>query len=227
MSNRDNFPSGLVAFLPAETRKAWIEVAAVVPDGAYLVGGTAITVHLEHRISRDLDFFTPAPFDPEALDAALRKAGEFEVTLIDDGTLNGMFGPTKVQFLDASSQHTIEKPVTVAGVEVAQVPDLLATKLKVIGDRGELRDYFDIQCIERETPFRAEQGIAFYIERYRPRPPEPSIAHIVEGLGYFGDVADDPSLPESRESIERYWRRRQPQIVASLAKFGVPSPSTG
>lgn len=220
MSGSRDFPQHLVALLPRETREAWTRVGNVLPHEAYLVGGTAITVHLGHRVSRDLDFFTSTPFDPEALEAALRAVGEFEVTLLTEGTLNGMFEWTKVQFLDASSQRMIEKPVKVAGIDVAQIPDLLATKLKVVGDRGELRDYFDMQYIETETSHRVEQGIAFYIERYRPRPPEPTVAHIVEALGYFGDVADDPSLPEERESIERYWRRRQPEIARSLAKFG-------
>lgn len=222
--SRNDFSSSLRAFLPSVTRDAWLRVAPLLPQDAYLVGGTAITVHLEHRISRDLDFFVPGPFDPESLDEALRKAGEFEATLLGEGTLNGMFGGAKVQFLDASSQRMIEAPITVAGIDVAQLPDLLATKLKVIGDRGELRDYFDVECIERETPYLVVEGIAFYVERYRPHPPEPSVSHIVEALGYFGDVADDPSLPESRDSIERYWRRRQPQIVAALAKFGAPPP---
>lgn len=220
MGGSKGFPQHLVALLPKETRDAWARVGELLPRGAYLVGGTAITVHLGHRVSRDLDFFTRKPFDSGALEAALRAAGEFEATLLTDGTLNGMFEGTKLQFLDASSQQVIEMPMQVAGIDVAQIPDLLAMKLKVVGDTGELRDYFDLQCIEKETPYRVEQGIALYIERYSPRPPEPAVAHIVEALGYFGDVADDPSLPEDRASIERYWRRRQPEITRSLAKFG-------
>jgi hypothetical protein len=30
---------------------------------AYLAGGTAVALQIGHRISRDLDFFTPEPFD--------------------------------------------------------------------------------------------------------------------------------------------------------------------
>jgi len=43
--------------------------------------------------------------------------------------------------------------------------DLLATKLKVIGDRGELRVYFDVLTIERNTGHRVEGGLAVVIER--------------------------------------------------------------
>lgn len=226
MSHAADLPSELPSLLPTETHEAWTRIVGALPSTAYLAGGTAITIHLEHRVSRDLDFFTRSPFDPETLDAALREVGDFEPTLLGEGTLDGMLGGTKVQVLEAVTQRMIEEPVEVAGIDVAGIPDLLAMKLKVIGDRGELRDYFDVLCIERETPYRVEQGIALYVERYRPRPPEPSVAHIVEGLGYFGDVADDPSLPETRKSIESYWRRRQPQIVAALAKFGVPPTSS-
>lgn len=222
MSADGDFGPELTRLLPAETRNAWLRVSSYLPEGAYLAGGTAVTVHLGHRLSRDLDFFTLHSFDAGAVSSDLYEAGDFEATLIAEGTVNGMLGGTKIQVLDASAQNMIDEPMTVAGVEVAQIRDLLAMKLKVIGDRGELRDYFDIKCIEQTTPYAAEQGMAFYLERYRPVPPEPSTVHIVEGLGHFEDVADDPSLPEARESIERYWRRRQRQVAASLAKSGVP-----
>jgi len=47
----------LRAFLPPETAATWRAIAPLVPPHAYLGGGTAIAVHLEHRTSRDLDFF--------------------------------------------------------------------------------------------------------------------------------------------------------------------------
>jgi hypothetical protein len=47
----------LRAFLPPDTAETWQTIAPLVPPVAYLGGGTAIAVHLEHRTSRDLDFF--------------------------------------------------------------------------------------------------------------------------------------------------------------------------
>jgi hypothetical protein len=43
--------------LPPDTAATWDAIAPLVPPGAYLGGGTAIAVHLGHRVSRDLDFF--------------------------------------------------------------------------------------------------------------------------------------------------------------------------
>lgn len=205
-------PKDLESFLPASTREAWRRVAPHVPGGGYLAGGTALTVHLLHRLSRDLDFFIPSAFDPEAMIDVLERAGRFEPTQLADGTLNGIFEDTKVQFLDASTQRMLDETSSVGGVKVAGLRDLFAMKLKVIADRGELRDYFDLLTIERRTEFKAESGLRFFIERYRPRVPRQAIAAIVLGLGYLDDVADDPTLPMRREEIQEYWQRRQPEI---------------
>ena len=42
---------------------------------AYLAGGTAVALHLGHRISRDLDFFTPKEFPEETTMAGLEALG--------------------------------------------------------------------------------------------------------------------------------------------------------
>lgn len=109
-------------------------------------------------------------------------------------------------------QCMLDETSLVGGLEVAGVRDLFAMKLKVVADRGELRDYFDLLSIERRTEFRVESGLRFFVERYRPRVPRQAVAAIVLGLGYLEDVADDPTLPMQREEIEEYWRRRQPEI---------------
>src|SRR5690606_11919308 len=106
---QDRFPVELEEFLPAETRQAWTLVARVLPSGSYLVGGTALTVHIQHRVSKDLDFFTSAPFDAEELEPKLRRLGEFELTRLEEGTVNGMLEGTKLQILDASAQTMVDE----------------------------------------------------------------------------------------------------------------------
>jgi Nucleotidyl transferase AbiEii toxin, Type IV TA system len=50
-------PAWLRDILPEGTATAWLAIRDVLPASAYLGGGTAIAVHLRHRMSRDLDFF--------------------------------------------------------------------------------------------------------------------------------------------------------------------------
>jgi hypothetical protein len=88
-------------------------------------------------------------------------------------------------------------------------------KLKVIGDRGELRDYFDLMTIEQRTGRTAEEGLALFIARFRPEYPQRAISHIILGLGYFDDVDPDDALPAPRTQIVGYWTRRQREIIAT------------
>lgn len=210
-------PGGLDGALPEGAVHAWRELGPVVPPVAYLAGGTALAAHLHHRLSRDLDFFTDGPFDEAELADILRARGRFAVTDQSAGTLSGVFEDTKVQFLDASTQYPVHDFVEVGGVRIASLPDLLATKVKVIADRGELRDYFDLMVIEQRTDLTVEQGLVLFIERYRPASPESAIAAIVRGLGYLDDVMDDPGLPVGREEVAAYWSRRAPQVVRWFA----------
>lgn len=203
--------------LPEGAAHAWRELGPVVPEAAYLAGGTALAVHLNHRLSRDLDFFTDGPFDEQQLAEILKARGRFAVTDQSAGTLNGVFEDTKVQFLDATTQRPLRDFTQVDGVRIASLPDLLATKVKVIADRGELRDYFDLMVIEQRTDLTVEEGLVLFVDRYQPASPEAAVSAIVRGLGYLDDVNDDPGLPVERSVVEAYWRKRAPEIVRWFA----------
>jgi hypothetical protein len=212
-------PAEVAGVLPEDTARSWETIASIVPKGAYLAGGTALAVHLRHRISRDLDFFFHEPVDLDRVTAALRSVGRFAATLRDDLTLNGVFSNTRLQFLSVEGQQQLEPTTTVAGIEVAGIGDILAMKLKVIGDRGELRDYFDVMAIEQQAGRTAEEGLGLYMARWGVEPEHGSVRHIVNGLGFFEDVGDDEALPASRDEITSYWRRRQPELIRNIGRF--------
>lgn len=208
--------------LPPDTAATWDAIATVVPDEAYLGGGTAIAAHLAHRISRDLDFFFHhGSIDLDDLALRLSAAGPFAVTDRSPGTLNGIFSATKVQFLHADEgrpQHLLEPPDKVDGLMVAQLSDLMAMKLKVVGDRGELRDYFDLMTIEQRTGRTVDEGLALFVERFQPEYPRQAVNDVLLGLGYFDDVDPDDALPVSRAEIIDYWTRRQREIVVTRGR---------
>lgn len=211
-------PAWLAPWLPADTARSWQAIATAVPRKAYLVGGTALTVHLRHRTSNDLDFFFEEAIDLAVVRADLERLGSFAVTEHEEHTLNGQFHETKVQFLHAAKQTRLEPTTEIAGIQVAGLSDILAMKLKVIADRGELRDYFDIMRIEQDTGRTVEAGLGLYLARYGDRPDSNTLMSIVRGLGYLDDVLDDAQLPASRAAIEAYWTRRQPHIVRTISR---------
>jgi hypothetical protein len=55
--------------------------------------------------------------------------------------------------------------------------------------------------------------------RYDVSPEHSTVRHIVNGLGYFDDVADDEALPVSRDEIVAYWQRRQPELIRNIGRF--------
>ena len=145
----------------------------------------------------------------------------FAITERLPGTLNGVFSATRVQFLHADEgrpQHLLEPPVRVDGLHVAELSDLMAMKLKVVGDRGELRDYFDLMIIEQRTGRTADEGLALFVERFRPEYPG--------RRSTISCSASDTSttwIPtthcRSRAQIVDYWTRRQPEIVAARGRL--------
>jgi nucleotidyltransferase AbiEii toxin of type IV toxin-antitoxin system len=206
----------------------WETIAPIVPSAAYLGGGTAIAVHFAHRVSRDLDyfFFHRNSVNLEKLTTILSAAGPFAVTERAPGTLNGVFSATRVQFLHADEmrpQRLLESPTQVDGLHVARISELMAMKLKVAGDRGELRDYFDLMTIEQQTGRTVDEGLALFLERFRPEYPDQAINHILLDLGYFDDVDPDDALPISRQQIVDYWTRRQREIIAARSRTSDPS----
>ncbi len=212
----------ILGILLPNTALTWETIARIVPPTAYLGGGTAIAVHLEHRVSRDLDiFFHHNSVDLDELAIMLSAAGPFAITERAPGTLNGVFSATRVQFLHADEvrpQRLLESPTQVDGLRIAQISDLMAMKLKVVGDRGELRDYFDLMTIEEQARRTVDEGLALFIERFQPEYPDQAINHILLGLGYFDDVDPDETLPAPRQQIVDYWTRRQPEIIAARSR---------
>jgi hypothetical protein len=208
--------------LPPETVRAWKTLAPLLPKELYLGGGTAVAVHLHHRESRDLDFFFhDGAVNLQALAKKLGKVRQFAVTHESAGTLRGLFGGTKVEFFHADEgrrQRLLEAPETVGGLRVAGLKDLMAMKLKVVGDRGEMRDYYDIKLIEEQGKLTVEDGIALFLERYEVGPASEELRHIVSALGYLDDLEEDDALPISKAELTDWWEKRQARLVRQLAR---------
>ncbi len=73
----------------------------MVSKGFYLAGGTALAIHLGHRISVDLDWFTPKSLEDSLLLAQeLQNSGlDLEIEQVSPGTLHGRIQDVRVTFL--------------------------------------------------------------------------------------------------------------------------------
>jgi predicted nucleotidyltransferase component of viral defense system len=205
--------------LPSDTAKAWLTLAPRLPRALYLGGGTAVAVHLAHRESRDLDFFFHDPVDLKALRRDLGKAGRFAVTREAEDTLTGLFSATKIEIFDASELRLLAKPKVVAGLRVAGIQDLMAMKLKVMAERGEMRDYFDVKAIDEAGDISVEEGVALYMTRYRIGPESEALPHLYRAMGDLSDVVVDKSLPTTKKELQAWWSHRQVEVLRKSDRF--------
>ncbi len=125
----------------------------------------------------------------------------------------------ETQLLDAREQQPVADDDTIAGLRIASMRDLVAMKLKVIGDRGELRDYFDLMAIEHAGAGDVEIGLGDYLARYRPRDAASALLHLIEALAYLDDVDEDDLVPASKAEIQSYWNRRQPRVLRAAGRL--------
>jgi hypothetical protein len=65
----------------------------------YLAGGTGCALHIGHRLSYDLDFFSQTKFDLLLISRILENTGDFIIDYSDKDTLIGKFNNTRVSFM--------------------------------------------------------------------------------------------------------------------------------
>lgn len=142
--------------LPLAQRRLWPELCNAPNLGFTLYGGTAIALRLGHRDSVDFDFFSEKPLDREAIKAAFPFVAQSTTLQDRDNTWvllvpygNSEREHVKVSFFGTISFGRVGEPdFTDDGVlQVASFDDLMATKLKVILQRAEAKDYRDVAAM--------------------------------------------------------------------------------
>ena len=150
----------------------------------YLAGGTALALHLGHRRSVDLDFFTPERVEEGAL---LQRLDGFSLTARDRQTLHGEISGTKVSFR-AYEYPVLFPPTSFLGVAVADPRDIACMKISAITSRGARRDYIDLYATAQL------HGLPELLRLFHSRVNYNRL-HVLKSLTYFEDAEKDP-LPE-------------------------------
>lgn len=204
--------------LSDEQRRA-LDRLSRVPElaGYYLAGGTAIAVHLSHRTSLDLDFFSRTPaVDLDRLKAAIAPCfDKVEVRAQTDGALHLLCDGLPVDFV-CYPYPPLEAPAASSfGVGLAGLLDLAVMKLAAISRRGLRRDFWDLYEILHAGLTLPQCGDA-YVARFGIH--EADLYHALRALTYFADAEKDPILPrglEARtwEAVKVFFRSEAPKLV--------------
>lgn len=205
--------------LPAAGRKVLPALRNIVgPGGFVLAGGTGLALQLGHRVSEDLDFFTPRPFDTDRLFRDLRAAGlEPELRGEERGTLIVAAAGVKVSFFEYAYPF-VERTVSWRGIAIAGVADIAAMDLVAVAQRGARRDFVDLYAVLRSVPFRliaADAAARFGRDRVNP-------VHTGKSLVWFRDAdgEPDPRYPPGREiawgEVKAFFTANVRQMVLDL-----------
>jgi hypothetical protein len=206
--------------LSDEQRRALDRLSRLpVLAGFYLAGGAAIGIHLGHRRSVDLDFFSREPAaDLEAVKRAVFACfAAVEVRMETDASLHLLCDGLPIDFV-RYPYPPLEPPAQVGlGVGLAGLLDLAAMKLAAIARRGLRRDFWDLREILRRGISLRESADA-YVARFGVR--EADLYHVLRGLTYFDDAERDPVFPRGLdvrtwEEIKAFFHAEAPKLMAA------------
>lgn len=183
---------------------------------AYLAGGTSLALHLGHRYSEDLDFFTQKAFTSKSQIQFLSQIGNFRLNQTGWRTILGEFEGTKFS-LFYYQYNLIEKPeIILKNTNLASLADIAAMKIAAIADRGTKRDFIDLFFLTKTFPL--EKILEYYDQKYEKL--EANKTHILKSLSFFAEAENDalPKMiqPVDWHQLKRYFEEETKKIAADL-----------
>ncbi len=216
----------LLKILPESQRNLWPHLGQI-PGRFVLYDGTAIALRFGHRQSIDFDFFSTQKFNGDEIlelplfaKHCLLARTPSSITL----TVNSP-DPVKFQFFGGLPLSRVKKPsiLVTPGIQIASSYDLFATKLKVIQDRADKKDYLDIiEFLHRG--YNLTEGLATAVAVYR-NTYNPSISLRAAVSFIDGDLhllsTDERQILE--KAVADFWALKidLPKIIAESTDLAV------
>lgn len=206
--------------LPKETHAAFklLSQHAWLKEGKwYLAGGTALALQCDHRVSFDLDFFTPEKeFDADFIIRSLSQQG-WQTTRRDEGTLYGELQGAKISFI-AYPFFVPRQPFLVyEHIHLVDARDIMVMKIIAISQRCKKRDFFDLYWyVSHREPLldiikRVDEQFPNRNHNYH---------HIIKSLMYFEEAEEDPEpqvfFDASWEQVKFHFRSIVPEVAEKL-----------
>lgn len=138
-----------------------------------LVGGTALSLQMGHRLSVDIDLFTDAAYDSvdfNAIDNYLRETFPYVTDPGPGPVAKGtsyFIGTSEEEAIKLDLYYTdpfIQPELIVENIRMATIEEIIAMKIDVVQRGGRKKDFWDLhEVIEMYSP---EQMIDLHYQRY-------------------------------------------------------------
>lgn len=189
-----------IEILPPAQRRLWPELSETPPQFT-LYGGTALALRLAHRRSVDFDFFTEAPFSADRLLGQIGYLRRAKVRQREPNTLTCSVqrsGAVRLSFFGALSLGQVDPAEAASGpmIKVASFRDIAGTKLSVVTQRAEAKDYVDIHALLTQARLPLAEMLACARAIFGPRF-DP--LHSLKALAYH----DDPALAALKPGVKK------------------------
>lgn len=188
----------------------------LLPPNTYLAGGTALTLHLNHRTSYDLDLYAPQQFNEQQIIQRFEtEIPQFSLISQEWQTVIGSAKDTKIS-LFVYQYPLLEPPQPFKSILIASLSDIACMKLEAIGGRGLKRDFFDLYCICQLDTWSLQKVIDLTIQKYQRQ--ESNLPHLFKSLTYFDDAETKSErahiVDEVWQKVKQFFTQETPKVFA-------------
>ena len=189
-----------------------IDAIGPVLEDFYLAGGAGLALQLGHRRSEDLDFFPDRMFNADALLASI----PYDVQVFTElGTVHCQVKGIRVSLL-YYEPPLVYPPLRWHNIEVADVRDIGAEKIKTISQRGAKKDFIDLFAVLK-MKYSISEVCGFFRRRFKES--DINLYHVLKSLVFFEDAEQDPLPPMLLEGKEWEWESIKTFFVENIELF--------
>jgi predicted nucleotidyltransferase component of viral defense system len=177
-----------------------------------LVGGTALSLQIGHRISTDIDLFTlDRETNFENIKTLLESFFELEVKAVNRVGLFCYINGIKI---DLVKQHGVwlDEALEVESIRLSSLKEIAAMKIGAITGRGRKRDFFDLYMLLNQ--FSLKEILEFYHAKF----PNSDEYTPIKSLIYFEDAEDDNLL---KNTVNFDWEKVKEKIRLEVKKITI------
>ncbi len=179
----------------------------------YLAGGSALNIHLKHRLSFDLDFFSRKKFNAMRLISELKPNHEIKVLAMEEGTLRLLLDNVPVSFFEYP--YLLLESKIYQGIQIASVLDIALMKVIAILQRGERKDFIDLYYILTRGGMSMEEILDAMDKKFKGVRIEKG--SIFKSLSYFQEAEKSgPVMPEKGDwpKAKKFFRAEVARLIS-------------
>lgn len=199
----------------------------VLPKDYYLAGGTAVYLYLNHRLSRDLDFFSLNVFHSDIILKRFENHfNEVEIEILEKDTIIIYLTKEKIKFslfyypYPLLNNLHFKKIKTHLECPLASFLDIIAMKIIAIVQRGSAKDFIDLFFLLKSTKLQFYEIAGLVKKKYGVE--NRYEYQIKTAITYFDDADQEVSdiyLFDKKDNLERICEKNWNDIKNYFIEF--------